>query len=223
MSDAPLPFRYFEPKEEYFVVERRDLPHWAQAGTICFITWRTWDSMPQPVLEAWANDRDAWLKQHGADPHRHGWKAALAQLPFDDRIQFHEEFSQRWEELLDNGYGSCVLRRPELAKIVGDSLRHFDGERYVLFDFVIMPNHVHLLAAFSTAEEQLKQCNSWKHFTAVRINRALTRKGRFWEVDDFDHLVRSEEQFCFLRDYIAMNPRRGGLREGEFLHYSRAL
>jgi hypothetical protein len=30
----------FDPTQEYAVIERR-LPHWVQAGTICFITWRT--------------------------------------------------------------------------------------------------------------------------------------------------------------------------------------
>lgn len=45
---------------------------------------------------------------------------------------------------------ACLLRQPVLAKIVADSLRHFDGDRYCLGDFVVMPNHVHLLVAFGS-------------------------------------------------------------------------
>jgi type I restriction enzyme R subunit len=157
------------------------------------------------------------------DRSPHGWKGALDRLSHKEQIEFHQVFSNRWEELLDNGSGSCVLGRPSFAQIVADNLRYFDGERYLLFDFIIMPNHVHVLAAFSTPESQLQQCKSWKHFTAVQINRALKRKGRFWEVDGFDHLVRSEEQFHYLRKYIADNSRRAGLRAGEFLHYSRPI
>ena len=36
----------FDPKQEFCIVERR-LPHWSQAGTITFVTWRTWDSIPE--------------------------------------------------------------------------------------------------------------------------------------------------------------------------------
>ena len=39
----------YDPQAEYTVVHRR-LPHWCQASTLCFITWRTWDSMPEPVI-----------------------------------------------------------------------------------------------------------------------------------------------------------------------------
>ena len=87
------------------------------------------------------------------------------------------------------GTAACALRQTELAKIVADSLRHFDGDRYALLDFVVMPNHVHLLATFPDKASMLEQCESWKHFTATRINRRLGTKGRFWQQDAFDHLV----------------------------------
>ena len=62
--------------------------------------------------------------------------------------------------------------------IVAGSIRHFDGDRYRVTDFVVMPNHAHLLVSFPTEEQMLAQCENWKHFTAVRINKALP-KGRF--------------------------------------------
>ena len=37
------PLQTFDPKADYSIIERK-LPHWAQAGTICFLTWRTADS-----------------------------------------------------------------------------------------------------------------------------------------------------------------------------------
>jgi putative transposase len=116
-----------------------------------------------------------------------------------------------------------LLRRPELGQIVAKSLKHFDGDRYDLTDFVVMPNHVHLLAAFRDAEQMLEQCESWKHYTATQINRRLSRKGRFWQQDGFDHLVRSLEQFEYLRTYIADNPTKAKLRLGEFVHESKTL
>jgi type I restriction enzyme R subunit len=64
--------------------------------------------------------------------------------------EFLDLFWNRWHDALDAGHGACVLRQPDLATIVGNSLRHFDGERYLMLDFVVMPNHVHLLASFPT-------------------------------------------------------------------------
>ena len=83
-------------------------------------------------------------------------------------------------------------------------------------DFVVMPNHVHVLVAFPNAESQLAQCESWKHFTAVKINRKLGQERRFWQQDGFDHLVRSNEQFEYLRLYIAGNPKKANLQPGEY-------
>ena len=134
--------------------------------------------------------------------------------------EYHERFTTKWHEHLDAGHGACVLRQPELAKIVHDSLLHFDGDRYEMLDFVIMPNHVHLLACFPYKAAMLEQCESWKHFTATQINRRLGTKGRFWQQDAFDHLVRHEAQFRRLQHYIADNPAQAGLREGDALVWS---
>ena len=215
-----LPLRVFEPRDEYGVVERH-LPHWCQAGTVSFITWRTWDSMPARVVKGWLAEREVWLRGHGIDPSRADWENSLRALPDSVIREFKKRFSGRWNEHLDALHGECVLRRGELARIVADSLVHFDGERYLLTDYVVMPNHVHLMAAFLDEEVMLSQCESWKHFTARGVNRALGRKGRFWQQDDFDHLVRSEEEFEHYRDYIADNPSRARLRPGEFLHERR--
>jgi REP element-mobilizing transposase RayT len=220
---AGTPFRFFEPRDEYFVLERKHLPHWAQPGTISFLTWRTWDSMPRDVLASWVAERDAWLVRHGIDPASPDWRDRVACLGPAEQRTFHEHVSARWEACLDECHGACVLRRPELAQVVADSLHHFDGQRYFLTDFVVMPNHVHVLVAFPSAEQMLAQCDSWKHYTAVKINWVLQRRGRFWEPDAFDHLVRSAEQFEHLRRYIQDSPANARLRQGEFIHYSRQL
>jgi type I restriction enzyme R subunit len=217
-----IPIQVFDPKEDFTIFERR-LPHWSQAGTVAFITWRTWDSIPVPVLEQWLEQRDAWLLRHGIHPGKGDWRALLRERDLKLQREFAAEFSNRWNDLLDDCRGACVLRRTELAKVVADSLRHFDGARYELTDFVIMPNHIHLLAAFADEETMLGQCESWKHFTATKLNRSLGRNGRFWQQDGFDYLVRSPEQFLHFRRYIAENPCRADLKDGEFVHWSKAI
>jgi len=217
-----FPIRVFDPEEDVLLTERR-LPHWAQAHTLCFITWRTWDSIPDPILRRWLKERWEWLLAHGGDTSKPTWQQEVEQLPRSLQAEFHRIFSDRWHEQLDRGHGACVLRNPEYAKIVADSLLHFDGERYLMTDFVVMPNHVHLLAAFDSEQAMLEQCENWKHYMAVQINRRLQRKGRFWQQDAFDHLVRSIDQFEYLRKYIANNPKAARLRDGQFLHYTKDL
>jgi REP element-mobilizing transposase RayT len=222
MASTLWPLQVFDRTAQFTVFERR-LPHWSQAGTVTFITWRTLDSIPPPVLRRWHADRDAWLRRHGIEPQSPDWRAQLQQLDQDVRGEFVRTFSERWHRHLDACHGACVLSQPALSQIVADSLHKFDGQRYELTDFIVMPNHVHLLAAFATEEGLLAQCESWKHYQSRELNRRLASSGRFWQQDGFDHLVRSVEQFEALRRYIAANPRKAHLRPGEYHHYSKRL
>lgn len=214
--------QFFDRDQEVLLTERR-LPHWAQAGTITFITFRTWDSLPKAVIEAWLAERDGWLRRYGIDPNAADWQSRVDSLGSQRAAELRTLIADRWNDHIDACHGECVLRRPELAEQVAKSLRHFDGDRYELTDFVVMPNHIHVLAAFPDEAALLKQCDSWKHFTATQINRVLGRSGRFWQQDGFDHLVRSAGQFSYLRKYIAANPERANLKPGEYLHYSKVL
>jgi putative transposase len=209
----------FDPTQEYTVIERR-LPHWSQAGTIAFITWRTWDSMPQKVIRQWQAERSEWLRKQGINASHPGWEVQLRRLDAKLVRDLRRFLSERWNDHLDQCHGACVLGRPELAKVVAESLRRFDGDRYELTDFVVMPNHVHLLVVFPDDATQLKQCAAWKHYTAAKINKHLDRMGRFWQQDAFDHLVRSAEQFQYLRQYVMENPKKANLQPGEYELYS---
>jgi hypothetical protein len=212
-------FRFFDGGDE-FAMRSRQLPHWAQAGTLVFITWRTADSLPRELQERLMRERGAVLGRMGLDPSG-DWRGELAKLLPADRGRVKWALFQQWDDLLDSGAGACELGRPELAGLVKESLLHFDGERYVLTDCVVMPNHVHLLAAFPDERGMLAQCESWKRFTARAINQRLGREGAFWQVESFDHLVRSEEQFWHYRRYVAENGRKAGLKGGEYRWYSK--
>jgi putative transposase len=209
----------FDPTKEIDVLYRR-LPHWSQPGAVAFITWRAWDSMPEKVIRQWQQEREAWLRRHGISSSAPDWQAQVRGLGPILENELRRVLTDRWNDHLDDCHGACVLRQPDLSKIVADSLLHFDGDRFEMMDFVVMPNHVHILAAFPRSEVMLQQCESWKHFTAAKINRNLGVKGRFWLQDAFDHLVRSQDQFEYLRNYIAENPIKAALRESEYRLYS---
>jgi putative transposase len=206
----------FDPKAERLIREHCR-PHWSQAGTVVFITFRTHDSIPREVVQRWEREKREWLRQRHKATGAH-WSVAIQSLAPQERAEFEKTFQRCREAFLDSCHGRCLLKRPELAKIVAESLLHFDGQRYRMGDFIVMPNHVHLLAAFPTAGAMKEQCDSWLHYTAFRINQATGEKGRFWQEEPFDHLVRSPDQYDYLRQYIADNPRKARLKPGEFYY-----
>ena len=213
-----MPFAFMNEYEPV-AISRRNLPHWEQAEKTFFITFRTFDSLPEAAMAEWLDARDRWLRKRGINPASKNWQAALARLPERSRREFRETFSDRLEDMLDDCHGECVLRGPELAKIVADALLHFDGDRYHLGDFVVMPNHVHLVVQFLAPDVLKPQCKSWKKYTAGEINEALGRRGHFWQDESYDHLVRDPEEFFHYREYIANNPAKANLNSGEYWHY----
>ncbi|MEZ6133155.1 MAG: transposase [Planctomycetaceae bacterium] len=209
---------FFRPDEPAAIIERR-LPHWSQAGVVTFITWRAYDSLPNAALRRFHAERNAWLKQRGISARTADWREKLSASGFVG--EFHRLFSLRWHDLLDQGHGDCVLAQPEMSELVMKSLLHFHGDRYLLTDAVVMPNHVHMMVAFPDESSLLVQCESWKHFTAREINRILRRKERFWQQDGFDHLIRNADAFERTQAYIANNSQKARLKPGQSRHYSR--
>lgn len=110
------------------------------------------------------------------------------------------------------------MRERTIANIVADSLLHFDGDRYRMGDFVIMPNHFHCLVTFDSETAMKDQCTGWMRYTARQINRACHRQGHFWQSEPFDHLVRSLDQYEYLRRYIAMNGTKANLSPDAYLY-----
>lgn len=142
-------------------------------------------------------------------------------LPQVQQNEFRRLRYRLWHYALDSCQGECVLRRHDISTIVAETLLFFNSERYHLDSFVVMPNHIHLLVQFIPPTTIRSQTTSWLRFSATKINKRLGKKGAFWRPEPFDHLVRSAEQFEYLRRYIRENPMRANLREGEFLYWSR--
>jgi len=211
-----LMFDLFEPRQEY-VVRHGKLPHWYQPGVTYFVTFRLEDSVPQQLVRSWHRERNRWLRANGIGTDGNG-KAELRQQPELER-EYHARFTRQFMAYLDRGYGNCALRDQQAATIVAAALRYFDGDRYHMGDFIVMPNHVHLLACLIGGTQVEAQCHSWKKYTATQINRYLGTCGRLWQEESFDHLVRSPEQFEYLQRYIAENPLKANLKPGDYLHY----
>jgi len=120
----------------------------------------------------------------------------------DDLIRYR----QTVEEYLDRGEGPQWLQQSELAQVVENALLHFDGDRYALMAWVVMPNHVHAVLSPQDEHDLTDIVFSWKSYTSNAANRALGRTGAFWEVDYFDRYIRDEKHLTNAVDYVEMNP-----------------
>jgi REP element-mobilizing transposase RayT len=95
--------------------------------------------------------------------------------------------------------------------LVEESLLHFDGARYRLHAWVVMPNHVHVVMTPLANISVSRIVFAWKSFTANRANTLLGRQGAFWQKDYFDRFIRDERHFQAAVNYVEHNPVVAGL------------
>lgn len=195
---------FVNPYAQIDVTNNR-LPHWQQGSSWVFVTWRLHDSIPKQKLVQWMATRERWLQQH--------------LTPWDEQTaaEYHQRFAQQIDDWLDQGIGSCVLKNSVNARIVADSLRHFDGERYEMGTFVVMPNHVHVLFRPLGGHLLSNIVKSWKGFSARKINALTGESGAVWQADYWDQLIRNDLHYHTVVTYIRENPAKAQLSRGEYL------
>ena len=179
--------------EEITKKKSHRLPHWTKQNSVYAVTFRLDDSLPLVKRQA--------LEKSGPD--------AEASDPSD--VELVDAEFRRLDETLGQGLGSCVLRAPEVADIVVSALGHFDDERYRLFGWCVMPNHVHVVLQPLGIFELPAIMHTIKSFTAKQINAFLGRSGTLWQSEYYDHLVRDERDFRAQIQYVLDNPNRAKL------------
>jgi len=214
MNDEPPPnnedlpsFDGFLPRSASIEIVRRHMPHWQFDGGLYFVTWRLADSLPQSLLRQWSEERRLWLGRHPKpwDPHT--------------SEEYRREFPRRMEAWLDAGYGECVLRNPDCAKLLSTAMREFDGVRYDIASFVIMPNHVHALFQLRDGFKIRPILKAWKGVSARRMNQLLGRRGKLWQQESRDTSIRTSDHLIKCFAYILENPEKANLRNGGYLYY----
>jgi REP element-mobilizing transposase RayT len=174
--------------------DRRYLPHWEVPKGVYFVTFRLGGSLPEFVLE------ELWAKMRAESKTKKTPEKLMKKLP-----------AREIEKILDAGHGSKHLARPEIADVVESALRAFDGVRYKLFAWCLMPSHVHVVFQPLGDWELAQILHSWKSFTARRVQREFGIRGAFWQREYYDHLIRDGEQFSRAVKYVLENPHRAGL------------
>jgi REP element-mobilizing transposase RayT len=184
------------------------LPHWEHPDGYYFLTIRLADSLPTHVIDALRQEQRVLLRTIARD-------AAHPTLAEKDEIA--RLFHQRLDRYLDMSMGACHLRTRSLAELVANAFRHFDGERYSLLAWVVMPNHAHVVAKLFEGSSLAGVTHSWKSYTSHKANAILQRGGEFWQRESFDRLVRTDEELENVKRYVAENPNRAGLRDWEWV------
>ncbi len=173
------------------------LSHFDRPGLIQAITFRLYDSVPAHVIARWK----AELQSTAAK------SANASAVARETEVELHRQIA-RCE---DAGYGACWLRAHHVARIIEDALLYFDGERYRLLAWCIMPNHVHALGETMGGFPLGKIAHSWKSFTATQADEALGRAGTFWLREYHDRYIRDADHFDAAVHYIEQNPVKARL------------
>ena len=102
-------------------------------------------------------------------------------------------------------------------------MHHFDGERYELGAYVVMPNHVHAIVRPTQCKMQLLELvlKSWKQFSSANINQRIAGQEPLWQEESYDRIIRDEEHLDRCLQYIGANPRKAGLSLDACLRWVR--
>jgi REP element-mobilizing transposase RayT len=168
------------------------------------VTFRLHDSLPKRVLDSILGERDD-IVARAKQQERSLTAAELNRLDILTAAKV--------EKYLDSGAGACYMRDPAVAHVVASALKHFDGHRYRLDAWCVMPNHVHVLFRSHPNFTLASIVQSWKSFSSKAANSLLARSGTFWQREYYDRLVRTPKEYKRVVKYILDNPTKAKLND----------
>jgi len=191
---------------EYKEFRRRHIPHYQPENGIIAISFRLAFSLPQWILDK--------LREEKISAEN-----TIRSLVGKEKIDFKKKSLQNYFEYFDmllakNNSSKDWLRNEAIAEIVFKAIAFFDNEKYILYSFCIMPNHVHLLLKPLQKDDSYHSLpeitHSIKSYTANIGNRILKRKGKFWQTEYYDHSIRNDNDFVYQLFYLLNNPVKAG-------------
>ena len=187
---------------EVHIRNRGRLPHWEKEEGLYFITFHLADSLPESVRAKIAERRRILVAAEENSAHL---------LP-EQKEQLAAYSHARIEEYFDRGAGSCPFSDHRIAGAMAAALRFAEGKRYRLLAWCVMPNHVHVVVRLFPGQELGKVVKAWKSFSAKAANHVLGRKGRFWQREYYDRLIRNGDELGRAVRYVVENPAKAGLK-----------
>lgn len=201
---SPSEFSGGSPNHPYYdkdaakLVTAGHLPHVSEYRKLYAVTFRLHDSLPQEVVKKYMQE----------------CKMTFGEDVPSFKTKRETMLHKKMMNLMDDGYGECLLKDRTVRRIVEESFEYIDKNMAIVHAYVIMPNHIH--AVFETLGEtniqQVMHC--LKSYTALRINRCQHRQGRVWQQEYYDRIIRNEAHYANAINYIRNNPRH--CKDGEY-------
>lgn len=180
----------------------RSLPHIQPLNGIFNICFRLADSLPISAIKRLREERAEELKLFKARESTMPPFEALRQ-----KARIYDRYFGKYDQLLNNPQsGPTFLKNQDIAEITKSAIHFWDGKKFRLICYCIMPNHVHLM--LDSCQDQLyKILGSIKQYSATQANLQLKRTGQaFWHRESYDNLIRTERDLTTKLNYILRNP-----------------
>ncbi|MFH1532611.1 MAG: transposase [Pseudomonadota bacterium] len=120
------------------------------------------------------------------------------------------------------GASAPPLVGPTAEKVAACLLSWQEVGHALLLAFVVMPDHLHVLAVLLGSRPLEQSFGRWKNWSAREINKDLGRRGPIWQPGFFDRRIRREDDVVAVGGYIEDNPVRKELAPSaeDFLYSS---
>jgi len=184
---------------------RRNLPHFQIEYSYYFVTYRLYNSLDIKIV----NELKNYYKQNKnsilriKDPVNRSEKLYELQKRYFGKFDYYLDTNKECINYL------CL---PEIAGICAESIKFWDKIDYELLCYCIMPNHVHMLVYVERFLKPFyKTMQSIKRYSSRESNLIINRQGRFWHEENYDHIVRNQEELDKIINYIMQNPVKAGL------------
>ena len=112
------------------------------------------------------------------------------------------------DELIPSTIGEAV------TSIIIEYSHHYPG--LDIQQYVVMPNHVHLLI-FRSPDEGLHTISLSRFISRIKSTATLKCGKAIWQRGFYDHVIRSEDERLCIMEYIQNNPRKWEL-DKEFVN-----
>ncbi len=105
-----------------------------------------------------------------------------------------------------------LFQRTEAADLLLTTLfRYRDAGEFLLHEFVIMPNHIHLLLSVDDDHAIGRALQLIKGGFSHALGQAGLKLKAVWQPSYYEHRVRDVEEYDRMRAYIHNNPVRRAL------------
>jgi len=110
-----------------------------------------------------------------------------------------------------------LFRNPQKAELMMELLAHYrEKKKYVLHEFVTMPDHLHLLLTPASEISIERATQLIKGGFSYRLGKAVSANAKrelIWQESFTNHRIRDEPDYAHHAEYIRMNPVRARLVE----------